>query len=160
MACLTLYTPSVLSLVSSLVIPPLSCEPMPMTKSRPLPPPWAGLEGTGVPAYRHLLFSRYRTGQFWGVPVREIACSRTFHFQLFWRVFGCFWYILSTQAVTVLGKLKPNFFLLHVASRPEAQLQVHHNTHSRYSLRSIIRPPVSPPLAAGLKREPDYQVSF
>jgi hypothetical protein len=92
----------------------------------------SGLEGTGVPAYRHLLFSRYRTGQFWGVPVREIACSRTFYFQLFWRVFCCFWYILSTQAVTVLGKLKANFFLLHVSSRPEAQLQVHHNAHSQY----------------------------
>jgi hypothetical protein len=39
-----------------------------------------GLEGTGVTAYRHLLFGRYRTGQFWWVPVREIAYSRTLFF--------------------------------------------------------------------------------
>jgi hypothetical protein len=50
-----------------------------------------GLEGTGVPAYRHLLFSRYRAGQFWGVPVREIACSRTY---LFSAVLEGFWLLL------------------------------------------------------------------
>jgi hypothetical protein len=32
--------------------------------------------------------------------------------QLFWRVFGCFWYILLPQAVTVLGQPKIKFLLL------------------------------------------------
>jgi hypothetical protein len=32
----------------------------------------------------------------------------------------------------VLGKPKANFSLLHVASRPEAQLQVHHIAHSQH----------------------------
>jgi hypothetical protein len=79
-------------------------------------------QGSRGPAYR-------RTGIFWfpgtvpanfgGVPAREIAFSRFFfHFSA---VPEGFW-LLVTGA---------HFFLLHVASKPEAKLQVHHNTHSQ-----------------------------
>jgi hypothetical protein len=74
--------------------------------------PTAGLEGTGVPAYWHLSFSRYSTGQFEGCRHVKSVCLELFCFQLFWRVVGCFWYILLTQAVTVLGTLKIKFLLL------------------------------------------------